>query len=557
MLRCLSIADLVLIDRAQIEVGPGLTVLTGETGAGKSILLDGLGLVLGDRADSGLVRKGAARAQVTAEFALAPGHPALALLDAQGIVPEEPGRLLLRRVVRADGGSRAFVDDQPVGAGLLRALGGLLVEVHGQHDDRGLLAPAGHRALLDGFAGLEAEAAAVAAAHARWQEAEAARAQAAGALERAEADRDWLTHAVGELRALAPVAGEEQALAETRARMKAGARLGEALAAVDALVSGSEGALAALRQAARRLERLAGDDALLAEALAAADRALAEGDVLESALAAARERLIVSPDALEAAEARLFDLRALARKHRVEVDALPALLGELESRLEALDAGAQALDAATEDAAAARAAYLGAAEGLSAARRAAATRLDAAVQAELPALKLEAARFRTAIAPAEPGPGGIDCVGFEVSTNPGAPFGPLSRIASGGELSRFLLALKVALASRGSAGTMVFDEIDRGVGGATASAIGERLARVARDAQVLVVTHSPQVAAAGHAHLRIRKRMVEGAAQTEVEMLDDAGRREEVARMLSGTEITAEARAQAARLLVGGLAGAA
>jgi DNA repair protein RecN (Recombination protein N) len=549
MLTRLSIRDLVLIERADIERGPGLTVLTGETGAGKSILLDGLGLVLGARADAGLVRQGAREAQVTAEFQLEPDHPALALLAEQGLEAEEDGRLILRRLVKADGGSRAFVNDQPASAGLVRSLGGCLVEIHGQHDDRGLLAPRGHRALLDAFGGLEAETQAVARA---WEQCEAARAALAeseAALAGAQADRDWLQHAADEIAALDPRPGEEAALADARARMKTGERMAGSLDELDRLVSGSEGALSQLRQAARRLERLADADAELGEALAATDRALVEGDLIEAALGRARARFSVSPEQLEAAETRLFDLRALARKHRVEVDDLPRLRVDLAGRLAALETGAETVVARRRAVGAAEAGYATTAARLSAARAAAAARLDAAVNAELPALKLETARFRTAIAPAAAGPSGTDSIAFEVATNPDAGFGPLTRIASGGELSRFILALKVALARTGSAGTLIFDEIDRGVGGATASAIGARLARVAEAAQVLVVTHSPQVAAAGTAHLRIEKAVAGDGARTAIAALDMGARTEEVARMLSGAEVTGEARAQAARLL--------
>ncbi len=549
MLCHLSIRNLLLIEEADIELGPGLTVLTGETGAGKSILLDGLGLVLGDRAEAGLVRRGSAQAQVTAEFALGEGHPALRLLADQGLEPAEAGRLVLRRTLRADGGSRAFANDQPVSAALLRQLGALLVEIHGQHDERGLLAPRGHRALLDAMGGLGPAAAAVACAHGAWEEARAGLAALEARVAAAQADRDFLAHAVAEIRTLAPGPGEEARLDALRQRMKTAARTLEALAEIDRLLLSGEGALGQLRQAARRLERLAEADAALGEALAACDRALAEGEVVEQALAEARARLDVSPAELEAAEARLFDLRALARKHRVEVEALPALAETLEARLLAIEADADGLAAARRAVAEAEARFRAAAEALSAARRDAAARLDAAVNAELPALRLEAARFRTAIGPAEPSPAGLDSVAFEVATNPGASFGPLSRIASGGELSRFVLALKVALAGEGTAGTLVFDEIDRGVGGATASAIGARLARVAETAQVLVVTHSPQVAAAGGRHLFIAKEAAADGVRTTVRPLAPAERTEEVARMLSGAVVTGEARAQAARLL--------
>jgi DNA repair protein RecN (Recombination protein N) len=550
MLHFLSVSDLVLIARAEIELGAGLTVLTGETGAGKSILLDGLGLVLGDRADASMVRAGAREAQVTAGFRLSPAHPAFALLAEQGLAPAEAdGSLLLRRQVRADGGSRAFVDDRPVSAGLLRALGGLLVEIHGQHDERGLLAPRGHRALLDAFAGLAGEVAAVAEAHAEVAAAGARLDGARAMLASAESDRDWLDHAVAEIAALAPRPGEEAELADLRQRMKAGERHAQALGQVEELVSASEGALALLRQAARRLERMTEAAPELAAALEAADRALVEGDAIEAALASARARFDVSPEVLEQAEARLFELRALARKHRVEVDALPALAETLAARLGEIEGGAGAVAAAERELADAERRYAALAGALSAARRAAAERLDRDVNAELPHLKLDAARFRTRIDAAPPSAAGIDAVMFEVATNRGAEFGPLTRIASGGELSRFVLALKVALATSGTAATLVFDEIDRGVGGATASAIGARLARVAGGAQVLVVTHSPQVAAAGQWHLRISKEDREAGAQTLVAPLTPAERTEEVARMLSGAEVTGEARAQAARLL--------
>ncbi len=549
MLVQLTIRDLVLIETAVLEPGPGLTVLTGETGAGKSILLDGLGLVLGDRADAALVRAGAPQASVSASFALAPDHPARALLAASDIPDADP--LLVRRVVRADGGSRAHVNDTPVSAGLLRQLGSLLVEVHGQHDDRGLLSPRGHLDLLDAYAGADRSAATD--AWNRRMAAEAAHAAAHARLEADRAERDFLAHALAELEALDPKPGEEAELAETRRRIQEGARLAESLDALDRQISGADGALALLRQAARRLERLAQADPALAEAVGSVDRMLVEGDELEAALAAARRRWLVTPDALEAAEARLFDLRAAARKHRVPPDALPEVAAGLAARLQAIACGETALAALETEVAAARAAHAAAAAALSALRAAAAERLDRAVNAELPALRLEAARFRTRLAPADPGPLGTDRAEFEVATNPGAEFGALTRIASGGELSRFVLALKVALARAGTAGTLVFDEIDRGVGGATASAIGSRLARVAESAQVLVVTHSPQVAAAGSAHVRIHK----ADGRTRVAALDPAERVEEIARMLSGAEVTAEARLQAQRLLAHAAAGTA
>jgi DNA repair protein RecN (Recombination protein N) len=547
MLTALSIRDVVLIETLELDFGPGLGVLTGETGAGKSILLDALGLALGMRADSALVRAGQAQASVSVAFALAPDHAALALLAAQGLAHEAGEPLVIRRTVKADGGSRAFVDDQPVSAGLLRELGGLLVEIHGQHDDRGLLNPRGHRGLLDSFGRVDCGPAA--AAWARVQDAEARLAAARRVHEEALRDREWLAHAVEELDRLAPRPGEEEELASLRAGMQAGARLGDELATLAGLLQGSDGGLAQLRQAARRLDRIAAEHATLTEALAALDRAVIEAAEAEDALARARDALAFDPGRLEEAEARLFDIRALARKHRVVADALPALLEDLRAKFGAIAAGGAEIAALEAGLADARGAYDRAAAILTAARRAAAARLDVAVAGELAPLRLDQARFRTVIGAAEPGPGGRDRIEFEVSTNAGAPFGPLVRIASGGELSRFILALKVALAEEGGATTMIFDEIDRGVGGAVASAVGERLHRLAEAGQVLVVTHSPQVAARGAMHLLIEKSHDGVVTRTGVHLLDEGRRREEIARMLSGAQVTDEARAQAVRLL--------
>jgi DNA repair protein RecN (Recombination protein N) len=550
MLTSLSIRDVVLIESLDLEFGPGLGVLTGETGAGKSILLDALGLALGTRADSGLVRRGQAQAVVSVTFDIPRDHPALGLLQDNGLEGEAGEPLVIRRIVKADGGSRALVNDQSASVALVRDLGALLVEVHGQHDDRGLLNPRGHRALLDAFGGIDAADAG--RAYRSWGEAEAALARAREDLELAARDRDWLDHAVAELDRLAPQAGEEEALAALRSNMQKGARLGEDIAVAGEQLEGSEGGLALLRQAARRLERIAGEHDLLAEALAALDRALIEASDAEGRLAAAAEALACDPARLEEAEARLFELRAVARKHRVEPEALPGLAGELAARLAALEAGDRGLALREQAVAESRAAYEAAALRLTELRAAAALRLDAAVASELAPLKLDAARFRTRIEPlAEPqwSARGRDRVEFEVSTNPGAPFAPLTRIASGGELSRFVLALKVALAERGGAVTMIFDEIDRGVGGAVASAVGERLHRLAEAAQLLVVTHSPQVAARGNRHLLIEKSHEGLVTRTSVHWLDEARRREEIARMLSGAQVTDEARAQAVRLL--------
>lgn len=552
MLTALSIRDVVLIEALDLEFGAGLGVLTGETGAGKSILLDALGLALGARADSGLVRQGAAQAVVTASFDLpAPARREVANAMAQNGLELEPGEpLLVRRLVKADGGSRAFLNDQPASAGLLRELAPQLVEIHGQHDDRGLLNPRGHRALLDAFGRIDAGA--VAVAHRAWREAEDALATARAEQELAERDREWLDHAVAELRALAPEAGEEEQLSERRAAMQRGEKVAGDLQAIAELLDGSEGGLSRLRQAARVLERVADAHADLAEALAAIDRAIGEGADAQERIDRAAEALAFDPAALEADEARLFELRGIARKHRVQPDELPALLEDLAAKLDRVEsggAGIARLQLAVEEA---HRAYREAARDVSAARSAAAARLDLAVETELRPLKLDAARFRTVVEQldeAQWSPAGMDRVEFEVSTNPGAPFAPLIKIASGGELSRFILALKVALAEQGGAATLVFDEIDRGVGGAVASAIGERLARLADGAQVLVVTHSPQVAARGTQHLLIAKSHDGTVTRTGVTPLDAAQRREEIARMLSGAEITQEARAQAERLL--------
>jgi DNA repair protein RecN (Recombination protein N) len=551
MLTSLAIRDVVLIEALDLDFQRGLGVLTGETGAGKSILLDALGLALGTRADSGLVRQGAAQASVAASFDLPPGHAVAALMADNGLEMEPGEPLVVRRIVKADGGSRGFVNDQAASAGLLRELAPHLVEIHGQHDDRGLLNPRGHRALLDVFARVDTSH--VAAAYRAWRDAEGALAAARAEIEMAARDREWLEHAVGELRALAPEAGEEETLADRRRAMQRAEKVADDLRAIDDFLEGSDGGLAKLRQAARVLERIAPDHDALGEALAAIDRAVIEGAVAEENLRDAKRALTFDPRAQEDDEERLFELRAMARKHRVQPDDLAALTDDLAGRLARLDAGEEgvaALEAAVDRA---WVAYEDAAALLSSARTTAAARLDAAVAGEFAPLKLDAARFRTAVdeLPRDQwSAGGRDHVEFMVSTNPGAPFGPLVRIASGGELSRFILALKVALAEEGGAATLIFDEIDRGVGGAVASAIGERLSRLASGAQLLVVTHSPQVAARGDHHLLIAKSHDGLVTRTGVRPLDAAERREEIARMLSGAEVTDEARAQAERLLV-------
>lgn len=562
MLTALSIRNIVLIEALDLSFGGGLGVLTGETGAGKSILLDALGLVLGNRAEAGLLRAGSDTASVAASFEFGTLPQALAEgLEEAGIEVDPGEPLILRRQLRVAGGgqggekglsSKGFVNDQPAGAALLRELARHLVEIHGQHDDRGLVNPRGHRALLDRFAG--ADTAGVVAAWRAWRDAVAALEAARTATRQAAEDQDLLLAHLAELTALAPLEGEEEELAEARAVMQKGERLGEDLAALQHVWAGSDSALATLRSAARRLDRIAGEHPLLGEALAALDRAVIEGGEAEDKLARAAEVLAHDPDRLEAVETRLFELRAAARKHRCEVDALPALMLTMRATLDAIEGGEAALEALDRAAGAAGAEYRTLADRLHETRLAAAERLDQAVAAELAPLKLDAARFRTAVTrlPEERwGAGGSDAVEFLIATNPGAPFGPLAKIASGGELSRFILALKVALAEQGGAATVIFDEIDRGVGGAVASAIGERLARLASEGQLLAVTHSPQVAARGGTHYVIAKSSEGTVTRTGVRQLDTAGRQEEIARMLSGAEITSEARAQADRLLEG------
>jgi DNA repair protein RecN (Recombination protein N) len=552
MLTGLSITNIVLIERLDLEFEAGLGVLTGETGAGKSILLDSLGLVLGDRADMGLVRQGTDRAQVTATFEPPrSGTRLAALLSDNELLPEEGEPLIIRRMLKLDGGSRAFINDQPCSAALLREVGSQLVEIHGQHDDRGLLAPAGHRALLDAYA--RADVAPVAKAFTAWRKAQEQLAQAKEALDAAERDREWLEHSVAELQALGPQPGEEAELAESRSSMQKGEKIAGDLGDIMKSFDGHKGGPALLRNAARRLDRLAGDHPLLAEALACLDRAIIDADEAEAKLHAVALATEFEPDRLEATEGRLFELRAAARKHHVQPDDLADLLEQQLAKLEAIDGGSAGLQKLEAEVARTAAEYTHAATKLSDQRSKAAARLDKAVETELKPLKLDAARIKTMVEQQGAdrwSADGMDRVEFLISTNPGAPFAPLGKIASGGELSRFILALKVALAQQGGAETIIFDEIDRGVGGAVASAIGERLARLATgNTQLLAVTHSPQVAAKGVSHYMIAKSSQGTVTRTSVRALDDAGRREEIARMLSGAEVTAEARAQAERLL--------
>ncbi len=569
MLTALSIRDVVLIERLDLRFGAGLTVLTGETGAGKSILLDSLGLALGARADAGLVRSGADQASVTASFAPLPGHPIHALLDEQGIGLED--EVVVRRVVNRDGRSRASINDQPVGVALLRRAGLLLVEVQGQGDQMGLADPANHLVLLDAFGVDRVVRDSVRQAWARLRACTEQLAEARAAIEAAQREEDWLRHALDELSTLAPLDGEEERLAEERQRLQQGERRAEAIAAALAEIAPrdrrSAGPAAALRSASRALQRLAGQggqhggagaqDGPATPAMAALERAeeaLAEAETLLSRLASDAD---ADPRLLEQAEERLFALRAAARKHGTSVAGLPGLLATLGARLQALETGTAAIATLEQAAAAARADYTASAEALSKARTAAARGLQGRVTQELPPLRLDRARFVVALEALEEarwGATGADQVRFLIATNPGQTPGALDRIASGGELSRLMLALKVALADGGTVPTLVFDEVDSGVGGATAAAVGERLARVADGVQVLVVTHSPQVAARGTTHLQVQKLTQKGRAETRVVPLAPEARREEIARMLAGETVTEAARAAADSLLASRMA---
>lgn len=548
MLRTLEIRDLLIIDRLELEFQPGLNVLTGETGAGKSILLDALGFVLGWRGRAELVRSGAEQGEVTAVFELGTGHAGAEILEEAGIAAED-GEVILRRVNRADGRKTAWVNGTRVSGEVLRRLSERLVELHGQHDDRGLLNPRGHRQLLDAFAGAD-----LAATRAAWT----ARQRARSDLEAAEAalaalreEEEFLRHAVDELDALAPEAGEEEELDRQRRMMQSAERIREDIARAHGVL-GADGAEGLLGDAIRWLDGAAeGAEGRLDAPLEALARALDALGEAEQGVSDCLEALDFDAHALEQVEERLFAIRGLARKHGVLPDALADFAADLRTRLERLDASEgdlRTLRAAVETA---DAAYDAAATALGEARRAAARRLETAMAVELAPLKMDRAVFEVAVEEAEPGPEGRDGVTFRVATNPGAPAGPLNRIASGGELSRFLLALKVCLTSDTDGLTMIFDEIDRGVGGATAAAVGRRLARLAAEGQVLVVTHSPQVAALGGHHWRVEKRQDESETLSTVVPLDADARVDEIARMLSGDTLTDAAR-EAARALIEG-----
>ena len=549
MLRGLDIRDMLIIDRLELAFQPGLNVLTGETGAGKSILLDALGFVLGWRGRAELVRQGAEQGEVTAWFDLPAGHPAYAVLEEAGISAED--ELILRRVNTPDGRKTAWVNDRRVSGEVLRALSDTLVELHGQHDDRGLLNPRGHRQMLDDFAGLAAEREAVRNA---WQTLSAARRQLAKAEETvaaAKAEEDFLRHAVAELDKLAPEAGEEATLDTQRRLMQAAEKIRTDVArAAEALsLQGAEGMITdAMRWLEGAADRAEGR---LDEPLAAIEQALAALDTAQRGTQDCLEALSYDPRALEEIEERLFAIRGLARKHNVLPDDLGPFAEELRARLSVIDDGAAEIDKHRTAVTQAETAYRAAAADLHDKRVAAARSLDVAMAAELAPLKMERAVFATTLTPADPGPEGTETVAFTVATNPGAPAGPLNKIASGGELSRFLLALKVCLTQADAGLTMIFDEIDRGVGGATANAVGRRLADLATSGQVLVVTHSPQVAALGNHHWRVEKRQSADETTSTVTALDANARVDEIARMLSGDEISDAAR-EAAKALIAG-----
>ncbi len=554
MLARLSIRDIVLIDRLDIDFGTGLAALTGETGAGKSILLDAFALALGARGDTALVREGAEQGQVTAAFDVAKEHPARKLLAENDLIadPAAEDELIVRRVQFADGRTRAFINDQPVSVQVLRALGAALVEIHGQHDDRAFVEAATHRALLDAFGGIEDAAAEVRRLWAERRAREAAVAAHRAEVERARREAEWLRHAVDELGRLGSQSGEETALAERRAAMMQAEKSAEDLRATLEAVAGPQSPVPPLATAVRRLERRAAQaPALVEPVVKAIDAALTALDEARTHLEHALRVADYDPNELERIEERLFALRAAGRKYNVSVDELAALARRYEGDLALIDAGAERLAALEQEAQNVVGRYRQAAEALSAARKRAAQKLDKAVNAELKPLKLERAQFSTQIESEGEGPDGLERVEFWVRTNPGTRPGPLMKVASGGELARFLLALKVVLADRGSAPTLIFDEIDTGVGGATADAIGMRLALLSSGVQVIAVTHAPQVAARADRHYLISKDALAKGKRvaTRVTELHAERRREEIARMLAGAEITAEARAAAERLI--------
>ena len=551
MLTGLSIRDFVLIERLDVELDPGLCVLTGETGAGKSILLDALGLCLGNRASGSLVRVGAQQVDVTAIFELPSTHAARELLDGQGLVEAE--ELILRRVVTSDGRSRAFVNGRPVSAAFLRDVGMTAVEIQGQHDQAVLLDPSNHRLLLDQYAGLETEAIEVAAAFDTMRAAERDLQDAKTELERARAEEQFLRHVVEELNALDPQPEEEDSLAAQRSVLMHAERLAESIAqSLDALTS-EAGAQSALRRAERSLERSLDQAAgRFDEAISALDRASVETAEAVATLEDLTREITADPGQLSVVEDRLFNMRALARKHQTVVSDLPAVQQAFVERLAVIDSGASELDRLSERANVSRKEYQRSAKSLGAKRRKCAQVFDETVNRELPPLRLGHAVIETAVellSEERWGRDGMDRVAFQVTTGPGQPMGPLARVASGGELSRIMLALKVVLSQTRGSRTLIFDEVDRGIGGATADAVGARLEQLAQDAQVLVVTHSPQVAARGKHHWLVSKSADDERAITTIDRLDEQARREELARMLAGARVTDEARAAADSLI--------
>ncbi|PKR60245.1 DNA repair protein RecN [Thalassospira lohafexi] len=552
MLRRLSIRNVVLIDKLDLDFHDGLSVLTGETGAGKSILLDSLGLALGARADSGLVRHGCDKCSVSATFVLPQGHPVYRLLSGQDI-DLEGEELVVRRVVTADGRSRAYVNDQAVSVGLLRDVGDYCVEIQGQFDQHGLLDPTTHRSTLDAHGDLGSMALAVRDHWRAWRETQKELNTARARIDKAREEEEWLRHAVDELEKLGPEEGEEERLAEERQFLMHGEKLVAALNDASGELSRGKGAESALRGAQRCLEReLEKADGRFEPIIEALDRAAIELEEANRSISATLADLNVDTGHQENVEERLFALRAAARKYNVPVDGLNALMKDFRSQIDQLEFGEKELSRLTAAVAQYRSAFVEAAEKLHAARKEAAAKLDTAINAELPPLRMEKASFVTDIAKTDEnewGSEGIDRIQFTVATNPGSPPGALNKIASGGELSRFLLALKVVLARVSAVPSLVFDEVDSGVGGATAAAIGERLHLLAKERQILVITHSPQVAARGRTHFYIAKRETEGTMVTRVDALVDGARREEIARMLAGHSVTAEARAAADSLL--------
>lgn len=551
MLTGLSIRNFLLIEAHDLAFDSGLTVLTGETGAGKSILLDALGAACGARAEAGLVRSGTDKATITADFSVAKSHPAFALLRENEI--ETDGQeLILKRIIGSDGRSKAFINDQPVSIALLRQLGDTLVEVHGQFDTHGLLDPATHSIALDRFGGHDLDL--VGKAFSLWQTARKTEAQARDMLSRAAAEEEELRETVDGLRKLGPQAGEEEKLIAQKQLLQNKGKLAEAFSTAYAALSNEKGAEVALTDAARALSKVT------AQAGERAAQALAHLDVARDAVAEAQGLLESLSDdlndegqSLEMVEDRLYELRSAARRHGVTIGELPELAEKLTARLALLSAGEDSVGQLAAATIKAKAAYDKAAASLTAERQKSAKKLEKAIMAELAPLKLERAKFTVALTESEPTPRGVDAIQFMVTTNPGSPAGPLDKIASGGELARFMLALKVALADTMDAGTLIFDEVDQGVGGAVASAVGDRLARLGKDVQVLVVTHSPQVAAKGHSHLRVSKSVSGKTTQTMIEALDKPTRREEIARMLAGSTVTDASRKAASELIAGGV----